>query len=85
MFAIFCFMLYMSFFFCFTVFLLFPFGKYYNFVYVYDFPVREIDKVRLHLKLQHSKTMADFITVLSQNCRGLKNMQKRRDLFQYIR
>ena len=29
--------------------------------------------------------MADFITVLSQNCRGLKNMQKRRDLFQYIR
>ena len=29
--------------------------------------------------------MADFITVFSQNCRGLKNMQKRRDLFHYIR
>ena len=29
--------------------------------------------------------MADFITVLSQNCRGLKNKQKRRDLFQYLR
>lgn len=29
--------------------------------------------------------MADFINIFSQNCRGLKDMQKRRDLFQHIR
>ena len=50
MFVIFCFMLYMSFF-CFTVFLFFPFGKYIVFVYVYDFPVREIDKIRLSFEI----------------------------------
>ena len=41
--VIFCFVLYISFF-CFIV---FPFEKYYVFVYVYDFPVREIDKMRV--------------------------------------
>ena len=28
--------------------------------------------------------MADHISIFSQNCRGLKDMQKRRDLFQHI-
>lgn len=29
--------------------------------------------------------MVELVSIFSQNCRGLKNMQKRRDLFQYIR
>lgn len=29
--------------------------------------------------------MADLVTVYSQNCQGLGNMQKRRDLFHYVR
>ena len=29
--------------------------------------------------------MVELVSIFSQNCRGLKNMQKRRDLFQYFR
>ena len=29
--------------------------------------------------------MVELVSIFSQNCRGLKHMQKRRDLFQYIR
>ena len=56
MFVIFCIMLYMSFF-CFIVFL---FDKYYVFVYVYDFPVREIDKIRVSVEIPKFKDYGWF-------------------------
>ena len=47
MFVIFCSMLYMSFF----LIIVFLFEKYYVFVYVNDFPVSEIDKMRVSVEV----------------------------------